>query len=256
MRVDMLRSSPACSHWRSARRVGNHTGTVPSGTCGSNNMPSIIYLCLAAAHITSTSGGQHWCFLSAPECGSENYNAHLPARTRSTTPSALQELLLCCTSAPTPVTHGDIHPPLFFLPSPPPGSHLLEDCQAVKSQWGAKLGLSSALLILWVLSGRPGHEEIRQIWIFHINTSSHSHFAFPPYLSCQPLRHLTSSPSSCEAIEAIILHRWPPPIGICNGIPSGHHNSLLCPHLSCHCSDVRKTHRLCTKWRHPAQAAR
>lgn len=173
-----------------------------------------------------------------------------------TTPSALQDLPLYSTSTllQSPmVTFIPLYS--FFLFFLLPGSRLLESCQAVKSQWGAKIGLSSALLILWVLSGRPGHEEIRQIWIFHINTSSHSSFAFPPYLSCQPHRHPTSSPSSCEAIEAIILHHWPPPTGICDGIPSGHHNSPLCPHLSCHCNDVRKTHRLCAKWRHPPQAA-
>lgn len=60
-REDMLRSSPACIHWRSARKVGNHIGTVPSETCGSNNMPSITYSCLAAAHIVSLRGGWQLC---------------------------------------------------------------------------------------------------------------------------------------------------------------------------------------------------
>lgn len=96
----MLRSSPACSHWRSARRVGNHTGTVPSETCGSNNMPSITYSCLAAAHIVSLMVGRHRCFLSVTGCASETHKAHLPTHTPTLTPSTLQDLLLCSTSGP------------------------------------------------------------------------------------------------------------------------------------------------------------
>lgn len=136
MRADIARSSPACSHWHSARRAGSHAGTVPSETCGSNNMPSIIYLCLAAAHIMSMSGGQCWCFLSAAECGFENHHAHLPACTPVTTPSALQDLPLYSTSTllQSPmVTFIPLYSffLLFFLL---PGSRLLEGCQAVKSQ--------------------------------------------------------------------------------------------------------------------------
>lgn len=63
-RVDRLRSSPACSHWRSAQKVGSHTGTVPSGTCESNNMPSIIcaWLQCASCHgvLAATSGSSQW----------------------------------------------------------------------------------------------------------------------------------------------------------------------------------------------------
>lgn len=66
--VDMLRSSPACSRCCSAPRVGNRAGTAPSETCGSNNTPSIIYLCLAAANVASGGVGAF----------SETHNAHLP----------------------------------------------------------------------------------------------------------------------------------------------------------------------------------
>lgn len=39
-----------------------------------------------------------------------------------------------------------------------------------------------------------------------------------------------------------------PSTGICSRIPSGHHYSTSCPHLSCHCNDVHKTQRLCSEW--------
>lgn len=115
----MLRSSPACSRRRSARKAGNHAGTVPSETCGSNNMPSITYSCLAAAHIVSLMSGWHGCILSMTGCESDTHNARPPTYTPTSTPSTLQHLPLCSTSTSTPVTPGGIHPSFSFLPTFP-----------------------------------------------------------------------------------------------------------------------------------------
>lgn len=133
MQVGMLHSSPACSHWRSAQRVGNHTGTVPSETCGSNNMPSIIYSCLAAASIVSLMGGRHWCHFSMTACGSEIHNSDLPLHTPTLAPSIRQDIWLCSTLTPRQ------SPLVTFIPLSPSSPlssacQLLEGCQAVKSQ--------------------------------------------------------------------------------------------------------------------------
>lgn len=110
MQVDMLRSSPACSHRRSAPKVGNHTGTVPSETCGSNNMPSIIYPCLDAAHMVSLRAGRHRF--------SQRLDADLKPTTLLCLPTLLHHLpALQHFNNSTPVTPGDNHPSFSCLPS-------------------------------------------------------------------------------------------------------------------------------------------
>lgn len=49
-----------------------------------------------------------------------------------------------------------------------------------KKSMGAQIGLGSAFSEPWAPPGRTGHEEIRQIWIFPINSASYRRFAFTP----------------------------------------------------------------------------
>lgn len=169
----------------------------------------------------------------------ETYKTHLPTFASSLTPCASLNLPLCHSLSQL------LWPFVTCIPLYYP-SWTYSRWQAEKSQWGAKIGLNFAF---WFRQS-GSCKEIRQIWIFHINTFLP--LPFPPFL---PARHPASSSSSpCKAITAIISHHQPPSAGICNGNPWGHHNSPLSPHSSCHCNDVGSSHRQRTKWRHPAQA--
>lgn len=116
-REDMLRSSPACIRWRSARKVGNHIGTVPSETCGSNNMPSITYSCLAAAHIVSLRGGWQLRVPSATGSRADTHIAGLPVYIPTAAPSTLHRPPPYSTLTFSPVNPSVIHLSFSFLPT-------------------------------------------------------------------------------------------------------------------------------------------
>lgn len=120
MQADMLRSSPACSHRRSALTVGNHTGTVPSETCGSNNIHHLFVLG-CRTHCASEGLAVTAAFLPVTGCDSQTYKL----------PRLLHQL-------PPPFKNSlsaAIHSPLVtFIPLPPHYPQPMEDGQALRSQ--------------------------------------------------------------------------------------------------------------------------